>query len=124
MQKAGVGLSPTVMESKELWWTMSLEGSREVQRTNKHATTLQSRKQMKKKTPWCFYPVYTVCAIIACWGLAICERASNVTIGIWPRRADGAVALIQLNRGYTSRFSEYISKGTMLLVPESGSSRK
>jgi hypothetical protein len=47
-------LSPTVMEYKELWWTMSPKGSREVQHTNKHATTLRSRKQMKKKHPDAF----------------------------------------------------------------------
>jgi hypothetical protein len=45
-----------------------------------------------------------------------------------PGRADGAVAFIQvafsIYQGYTSRFPWYMSKATMLLVSESGASRK
>jgi hypothetical protein len=45
-----------------------------------------------------------------------------------PGRADGAVAFIQvvcsIYQGYTSQFPGYISKATMLLVSESGASRK
>jgi hypothetical protein len=45
-----------------------------------------------------------------------------------PGRTDGAVAYIQvacsIYQGYTSRFPGYISKATMLLVSESGASRK
>jgi hypothetical protein len=45
-----------------------------------------------------------------------------------PGRADGAVAFIQvacsIYQGNTSRFPGYISKATMLLVSESGASRK
>jgi hypothetical protein len=45
-----------------------------------------------------------------------------------PGCADVALAFIQvacsINQGYTYRLSEYISKATMLMVSESGASRK
>jgi hypothetical protein len=45
-----------------------------------------------------------------------------------PGRADVTLVFIQeacsINQGYTSRFSEHISKATVLLVSESGAGKK
>jgi hypothetical protein len=84
MQKAVVCFSPAVRESKQLWWAMSQERSREVQGTNKHATMLPSRQLIKKK-PQSFKIVYIVRAMMACWGLEVRERVSNGQISIWAR---------------------------------------
>jgi hypothetical protein len=65
------------------------------------------------------------------WHAGVFKSASVRAIGRFgfgPGRADGAVAFIQvacsIYQGYTSRFPGHISKATMLLVSESGASRK
>jgi hypothetical protein len=80
----GGNLFPAVRESKQLWWTMSRERSREVQGTNKHATMLPSRQHIKKK-PESFKTVHIVRAMMACWSLEVCDRASNGQTSVWAR---------------------------------------
>jgi hypothetical protein len=65
------------------------------------------------------------------WHAGVFKSASVRAMGrlaFGPGRADGAVAFIQvacsIYQGYTSRFPGYISKTTMLLVSESGESKK
>jgi hypothetical protein len=61
MQMGVVCFGPAVRESKQLWWTMSWERSREVLGTNKHATMLPSRQHIPKKSMHLQNSVYCAC---------------------------------------------------------------
>jgi hypothetical protein len=62
------------------------------------------------------------------WGLKSASVRAMGRLASGPGCASVALAFIQvacsINQGYTSRFPENISKATMLLVSESGASRK
>jgi hypothetical protein len=101
------------------------ERSREVQGINKHATMLPSRQHVKKTSTKLYSSVDCECF----GGMLESENPRAMgRLAFWPRRADGAVALIQvacsIYQGNASLFLGYVSRSTMLLVSESGASRK
>jgi hypothetical protein len=82
-----------------------------------------------------FHKALKQCILCMHWWYAGALKSASVRamgtlmlLAFGPGRADGAVAFIQvacsIYQGYTCRFSGYISNPTMLLVSESGASRK
>jgi hypothetical protein len=118
-----VCFSPAVRESKHLYWTVSRERCRKVQGTRKHATMLPAhQKNFHKALEQCILCVHW-------WHAGVLKSASVRAMGrlpFGPGHADGALIQVacSIYQGYTSRFLGYISKATMLLVSESGTSRK
>jgi hypothetical protein len=71
-------------QSKQLWWTMSRERSREVQGTNKYATMLASRQQSKSFPKKIQNNVYCACKG-GLPGAEVRKPVSNGQICIWVR---------------------------------------
>jgi hypothetical protein len=102
----------------------ALSRSARHQQTCKHASKQAAhKKNFHKDVKQCILCVYWWHA-----GVLSASVRAMVRLAFGPGRADGAVAFIQVAfsscQGYTSRFPGYISKATMLLLSESGVSRK
>jgi hypothetical protein len=128
MQKVVVCFSPAVRESKQLW-TMSRGAlppchgrSARHQQTGNHASKQAAHQQN-------FHEALKQCILcVHRWHAGALKSASVRALGrlaFEPGRCCGLVQVAcSIYQGYTSRFPEYISKATMLLVSESGASRK